>query len=401
MLVRQLDKVLQSVNIETSKSDGMRELNFTLPDYKDWYPGEKTMYLREMAAQKRDYGADCRTFDTQGSESYHKQTINPIISRTSKRSSTLLHECSEAILLDERVDILHGTADGSEPILERQVDKKYPYVPSNCKISVLSIFVKRSGEPCIKRGRGLKSLYCSVDPVWLAMEVADILGSYGVDVRHPTAYNIICHEKMTVLGDRNQELKLHYHTDKSRNCCGIQYRFKSSDTTVQALRNARVCGVLEITFVDANGDQRSFYRILVSVLTESVTPSPFLPYSVWKQECIDGTDTTYVACRLIKPLSIAKGIALIPYLREEEGFDSTVDATDMEYYVVYEDDMQYGLLNVDGSAKPKTTAIYTGNVYDIHENMNGKCFLSEGFLRLEQDRLGLNEKKVRRNTKES
>jgi len=389
MLVKQLCRILENPATKTvidSEGISIKTKTYVMPDIKGWNPGEKFFYFREYAAQKREFGADCRTYDTQASEGLHKQIIRPIIARTSKRSSSMLNECSDVVMLDDCVRLIVQSFKTSKSSVELASSGKgytYPYIHRNSVVSLLNLQIGEDGELLSCEVDTTSFLYEGVDLMWLGDKLIKIVSSCGIDFKMTWAYKVFLHECITVLGEDKEEVKLRYQSDVGKNCCGVTFQLKDSNGVV-LLTFARVCGVVEICYPDADDVQHSSYRLIVAQLEETHDPASYLPFPIYRYKAASSMRMQF---RCIKPESVKSGVALIPYLKGASIFDKHTDVQTMEFYALVPKKMQYGL------AERKSKNDFINLPLDYTVGNRHKCFVLEEFLRLEQEVLGLNKRK--------
>jgi hypothetical protein len=307
----------------------------------------------------------------------------------------MLAECNEIVLLGQRVDMLKDTlrCDDKTTALENtEVERRtYPYFPLNSRVFTLYMKLKADGSPytLINKVSNISNL---VDPTWLGAQIQKLLEENGVNYKRKVDYAVMVHSGVTVLDRFGDELKLQYDDKAGKNCCGALYKVKAPLTGDVVIKVGRVCGVLEVTYVDQYAIQQSLYKVVLSCLIQSDMSTQQLSYPLYRQECIDISGNYVAQCRLVKPSSICGGVGLIPYLRTDEVFSSSQDALSTQFYAVFTEDFQYGAYD---HTQKKTIDFYLNHPYNIVPDFRKPCFLSEEFLRYEQQELGLNETKLR------
>jgi hypothetical protein len=395
MLVKQLCKVLEKPQTrKVIKPDGKGSTTqkfYVMPDFKEWNLGEKQLYFREFAAQKRAYGADNRTYDTQASEGLHKLVIKPIISRTSKRSSSMLHECSSVVEHEECLELIEETfkrAKKDDAIVEERITE-YPYIYPNSKTQEVVYRFSSDGivEKCSVRNYAM--LYYLLDMRWLGLQVLKLLRHYNVDATSPWKFRVLAHETMSVLGKKDEVIKMAYSNVAGKNCCGIVFNSVDpvSGDTIDSI--GRVCGIIEIIHYDDEDVPHSTYKVVVAVLKESLSDESFLPFPIHAYKLSSRLTLKY---KLIQPQSVTSGLMLVPFLKSNCVFDTLTDVQAMQFYVIRTSIGQFGAF------PKKSISTYTDDPLDQPQAdaQSQKCFLHEAFLRLEQEELGLNERKTRK-----
>jgi hypothetical protein len=392
MLVKQLCKTLSSpVTKQRLASNGkvVTKKVYRIPDPKEWNPGEKLLYFREYAVQKRSYGADNRTYDTQASEGLHKLIINPIISRTSKRSSSMLKECSEIVEMGEFMDLVDNVFKKQrfEHDVLSSTDYDYPYVPSNSKVQEVTLRLNTNGVLMSCSVSDHSQLHVLVNMNTLGRDVIRLLSSFAVDLEKVWTYKVLSHESISVLGSDNEAIKMAYRNSCGKNCCGVMFNVFDPITGQIGEAIGRVCGVIEVTWVDSDEVQHSVYKVIVAPLQETIDDDSYLPFPLYRYKVSRHLVTKM---QLIQPDSIVSGLTLIPYLKSNAIFDTYTDVQSMQFYVIYKDTCKFGV------ESKKTISSYIDNRYDQSVDDRRKCFLTENYLRLEQELLDLNERKTRK-----